>query len=372
MNNKEEKKETEKEKSKLDFKFVFFGICFILVLIFFSFLVQGCATVDLEKEGLRADYDVQKTEEVKEESENKEEAAEERQTENEEENSDRVGFTEEQRKLIPVIEPPETVFIDKSKQSKPADAGIYEGATALKKNYKDQKVPPKYREGKLVGWLYRENKIYEVHTQVFRTTIIQLEPGEEMVEVPYISEPDVWRISRGVGYKEGIPTQYLMIKPDYSGLTSTFIIITNKRLYQLELSSYWDHYMPICQWVYENDIRDTVSWLQFQKEQEIKKEEEKKKKELEAKRNFTSYDYIIKYRKRPVWCPVSVYDDGQHTYIILDDRVLNMSMPAVFNERKEIINFNVDKNKIIINQLIEKVTLKLGHQKVTVIKKKGK
>lgn len=365
-------KDKEKKESKLDYKFVFFGICFIVCILFFVLLLNGCKTIDLEKEGLRADYDTQKEEVVADENQpdsEKEEVSEEKK---EEEDTDKVGFTEEQKKLIPVIEPPETVYIDKSKQQKPQDAGIYEGAAALKRNYKDQKVPPKYREGKLVGWLYRENKIYEVHCQVFRTTIIQLEPGEEMVEVPYISEPDVWRISRGVGYKDGIPTQYLMLKPDYSGLTSTFIIITNKRLYQLEISSYWDHYMPLCQWVYENDIRDTVSWLQFQKEQEVRKEEEKKKKELEAKRDYTSYDYKIKYFKRPIWCPVSVYDDGQKTYIVLDDRVLNMSMPAVFNGRKEILNFNVDKNKIILNQLIEKTTLKIGHEKVTVIKKKGK
>lgn len=370
-NEVDNKTENPEKKSKLDYKFVFFGICFILFEIFLAVILQGCKTVDLEKTGVRADYDFPKTEElVKEEGEEKSSDPDNKDKTDEE--AEHVGFTEEQKKLIPVIEPPETLYIDKSKQNKPADTGIYEGAAALRKNYKDQKVPPKYRDGKLVGWLYRENKIYEVHTQIFRTTIIKLEPGEEMVEVPYISEPDVWRISRGVGYTDGIPTQYLMVKPDYSGLTSTFIIITNKRLYQIELSSYWDHYMPICQWIYENDLRDTVSWLTFQKEQQERKAEEQKKQELEAKREYTSYDYKIKYWKKPVWCPVGAYDDGQHTYIILDEKCLNMTLPAVFNQKKEIINFNVDKNKIVINNLIEKVTLKLGKQKVTVIKKKGK
>ena len=62
----------------------------------------------------------------------------------------------------------------------------------------------------------------------------------------------------------------------------------------------------------------------------------------------------------------------EDAYIILDEKCLNMTLPAVFNKNKEIINFNVDKNKIIINQLIEKVTLKLGKDKVKVMKKKGK
>lgn len=332
------------------------------------FVFTSCQTVDLEKNGLKADYDKlssveedKKSADIQNSDETEAEASEEH-----------VGFSEEQKKLIPVIESPETIYLERSKQNLPQDPGIYEGATALKKNYRDQKVPPKYRDGKLVGWLYRENKIYEVHTQVFRTTIIKLEPGEEMVEVPYISEPDVWRISRGIGYTDGIPTQLIMIKPDYSSLTSTFIIVTNKRIYQIELSSYWDHYMPICQWVYENDIRDAVSWIEYQEKQQKEKEEIKKQKELEAKKDYTSYDYQMTYFRKPLWCPISVYDDGQKTYIILDEQCLNMTLPAVFNKNKEIINFNVDKNKIIINQLIEKITLKLGNEKVKIIKKKGK
>lgn len=343
----------------------------LFTISLFLILFVSCTTVDLEKNGIKADYDKPAAEEVKEENKDKEKTTSENES-SEEDEEEKVGFTDEQKKLIPVIEAPESIYLERSKQHLPQDSGIYEGAAALKRNYKDQKVPPKYRDGKLVGWLYRENKIYEVHTQIFRTTIIKLEPGEEMVEVPYISEPDVWRISRGVGYTEGIPTQLLMVKPDYSGLTSTFIVVTNKRIYQIELSSYYDHYMPMCQWVYENDIRDAVSWIEYQEKQKQEKEEIRKQKELEAKKDYTSYDYKITYSKKPVWCPINVYDDGQKTYIILDEKCLNMTLPAVFNKNKEIINFNVDKNKIIINQLIEKVTLKLGKDKVKVMKKKGK
>lgn len=337
----------------------------------------GCKTIDMEKEGLRADYDVvsstdETPEATTEESEDTEKTDEKPKAEEEKTEEPKIGFTEEQKKLIPVIESPETLKIDREKQNRPQDTGTYEGRTALQKNLKSQKVPPKFRDGKLMGWLYRDNKIYEVHTQVFRTTMIKLEPGEEMVEVPYLSEPDVWRLSRGVGYTDGIPTQLLMIKPDYAGLTTSFIIVTNKRIYQIELSSYWDHYMPVCQWVYENDIRDAVSWIEFQEEQRIKKEEAKKQEELKAKQKTTSYDYKISYFKKPIWCPIAVYDDGQKTYFVLDERCLNMELPAVFNKNNQILNFNVDKNKIVINQLIEKATLKLGSQKVKVIKKKSK
>ena len=45
--------------------------------------------------------------------------------------------------------------------------------------------------------------------------------------------------------------------------------------------------------------------------------------------------------------------------------------PVAFNERNEIINYRTKENTIIIDQLIEKVTLRLGKQKVIITKKKG-
>lgn len=361
-----ENDETTKVDVKKSNQLMKLAICFIIGIGILLLILNGCKTIDMEKVGVKASYDTELIKDVsnlekKEKAETKEQELNSKENEDEE----KVGFTEEQRNLIPIIEPPETVVVGEVSSST-----TITGGQALKQSYKDNKVPPRYRDGKLMGWLYRENKIYEVHTQIFRTTIIKLEPGEEMAEVPYISEPDVWRISRGIGYTDGIPTQLLMVKPDYSGLTSTLIIVTKKRIYQIELSSNWDHYMPVCQWVYENDITEAISWMTYQKEQEEKIIEEKKAQELAKKKAFTSYDYKISYGKKPVWCPIGVYDDGQKTYIILDEKCLAMNLPAVFNKNKEIINFNVDKNLIIIPQLIEKVTLQSGKEKVKIYKKK--
>ena len=62
--------------------------------------------------------------------------------------------------------------------------------------------------------------------------------------------------------------------------------------------------------------------------------------------------------------------DGKSTYIQLDEIVLQKKLPVAFNEKNEIVNYSVRKNVIIIPRLINKVTLRLGNEKVTVIKKK--
>ena len=243
---------------------------------------------------------------------------------------------------------------------------MLEGSNALKEYLKNKTEVPKYFDNQLKAWIYKPESIYQIHTQVYHSTIIQLEPGEEMLETPYISEPDVWRISRGVGLKNGVATQFLIVKPDFSGLDSTLIIITNLRVYQMQLKSYKDHYMPYVKWVYNNGIEDLSSW----KAESAKQNGKGASAALRAAN--MSFDYEIRYtkKKKPVWCPTLIYDDGQKTYIVLDEKSLNMEAPAVFKHNSDIVNSQVDKNVIILNELIEKVTLKLGWEKVIITKKK--
>ena len=137
---------------------------------------------------------------------------------------------------------------------------MLEGSNALKEYLKNKTELPKYFDNQLKAWIYKPESIYQIHTQVYHSTIIQLEPGEEMLETPYISEPDVWRISRGVGLKNGLATQFLIVKPDFSGLDSTLIIITNLRVYQMQLNSNKTHYLPYFNCLYNNCIEDLTSW----------------------------------------------------------------------------------------------------------------
>ena len=72
-----------------------------------------------------------------------------------------------------------------------------------------------------------------------------------------------------------------------------------------------------------------------------------------------------------MWCPDLVYDDGKFTYIVLNKRTLQTEMPTVFIGSRKLVNTQVHKNIIVINQLITKATLRLGRQKVKITKKKS-
>ena len=67
--------------------------------------------------------------------------------------------------------------------------------------------------------------------------------------------------------------------------------------------------------------------------------------------------------------PTRIYDDGQCTYIQVQDLVLQKKLPVLFNEKNEIVNYSVHQNVFVIPRLINKVTLRLGKEKVTIQKK---
>lgn len=304
---------------------------FILLL---SIFFVGCKTVDLEELNSIQTEDVVVEEQVAE-----------------------VDFS----KAVIFLDSPEVREVEDKEST------TITGQEALIANLKDITVLPEYFDGRLKGWIYKEGSVYQVITQTYHSTLILFEPGEEILETPYVSEPDVWRFSRGIGLKNGVPQHHLLVKPDYSNLNSTLVVVTDRRVYQMELVSTKTTYMPTVQWLYPQTIADGETWKQYQEEKLFTEQGN-------VRRDQVSFDYKMRHSvfKIPTWLPTQVYDDGQRTYIILNDKSLLTEYPVVFNEKNEIINYRVKDNIIIIDNLIEKVTLNLDGKKVTIEKKKDK
>lgn len=239
------------------------------------------------------------------------------------------------------------------------------GIPAVKENMSDMLVYPEYENGRMRGWLYGEGKVYRIITQTYHSTLIRLEPGENMLEEPYCSEIDAWRISRGIAYKDGVPQHVVAIKPDYSGLNSTLIIVTDRRIYQMEIVSTKETYMPTVQWIYPRRAELMESASSYKDGKQLGTEI------TGVSQSLLSFDYVMKHpaKKKPVWCPTMVYDDGVRTYIVLAEDALLQEFPVIFNEKNEIVNYRTKDNMVVIDRLIEKVTLRNKADKVTIEKK---
>lgn len=166
--------------------------------------------------------------------------------------------------------------------------------------------------------------------------------------------------------KNGQDVQHFYLKPDISGLTTSMIIITDRRVYHFLLRSFKDCYMTMVEFEYPNSMPYNIKTDAMAER-------------INARSNafagvdlrFLSFDYKMSYSifRKPLWLPHRVYDDGRRTYIQMDDKVLHTQTPVLFNQRNERINYRVEKNLIIIDELVEKVTLRRGKEKVTIRKK---
>lgn len=226
-------------------------------------------------------------------------------------------------------------------------------------------IPQKFSGGTMF-YDFDETFVYEIYCQPYRITDLSLEPGEMVLENPFISESQVWEMGAGVSRKNGQDVQHFYLKPDIPGLTTSMIIITDRRVYHLLLKSFKDCYMAMVEFEYPNTMPYTIKTDAM-----IERMNSKTNSFSGIDPKYLSFDYKMSYSifKKPLWLPKRVYDDGRRTYIQMDETVLHTQSPVLFNHRNERINYRVDKNLIIIDELIEKVTLRRGKEKVTIKKK---
>jgi type IV secretion system protein VirB9 len=222
---------------------------------------------------------------------------------------------------------------------------------------------------------YHPDWVYEVYSSPSRVTDICLEENETPLEAPFVSDSERWILGGGKNKSGDSSVSHIYVKPRERGLTASMVINTDKRSYHILLRSYEETYMPIVRWQYKlyfpNDFfaprRNQGNAADAAPPVEISKEI------TEVDPRFLSFDYRIMYSlwSKPRWTPRLVYDDGKKTYITFNDIILQNEFPAIFENRNDVVNYRVSTNLIIIDKLIEKITVRLGKQKI-IIEKKSK
>ena len=164
--------------------------------------------------------------------------------------------------------------------------------------------------------------------------------------------------------------QHLFLKPAYSKLDSSMVVITDRRVYHFRIKSFSDTHMAMVKFKYP---QTRSVWATRANDREAAEGVSVENEYITVTNpEFLSFDYKMKYGfRKPEFLPRRVYDDGRKTYIVLDDIVLNKKLPVLFNERNEIVNYSVHKNTLIVPRLINKTTLRLGKQKVIIYKKRS-
>ena len=276
--------------------------------------------------------------------------------------------------IEPVLVPVNNyVVVDRSEfNAKAKDEKEVSGRDAVKKLMKESVVPLKEYTGGMSIFDYDENFQFPVFTKKLSMTTIILNNDEVMTtDNVYLSDSKSWEVTGDVWNNDEGEKQLIMIKPLLDNLETDMLVVTSKRLYKFILYSTKTDYQPMVKFRYPTERKFITS-------------KTKKNNPLSLNTNYgqidmdkVSFNYVIHvpvFQKKVDWTPELVYDDGAFTYIRLPEIVLQKEYPVFYEGNNDIVNYEIhptQHNLIIINKLIEKVTLKVGKQKITIKKKKG-
>jgi type IV secretion system protein VirB9 len=217
---------------------------------------------------------------------------------------------------------------------------------------------------------YNPDWVYEVYAQPLKVCDICLEPGERSLDIPFISDSERWNLGAGVSMENGASVQHIYVKPAASGQEASLIINTDRRVYRIILRSYQSVFMPLVRWRYHSGLPN--NFIPSQR-QNLSEGVEPENPYAGVDPRFLSFNYRITYGffRKPVWMPELVFDDGSKTYITFPDLVLQRELPSVFENRKDVLNYRVTGKLIVIDKLIENITVKIGRSEITISKKRG-
>ena len=205
---------------------------------------------------------------------------------------------------------------------------------------------------------YSAGALYQVYTAPSEITDIALQPGEKLAGSGPIAAGDTvrWIIGNtdsGAGATERV---HILIKPTLPDLQTNLVINTDRRTYLIELHSTPATYMASVSWQYP---QDQLFALQQQ--------------DAEADAAAPIADGInisaLNFRytiegDNPPWQPLRAFDDGSKVYIEFPIGISQGTMPPLFvvgpTGNSELVNYRVQGNYYIVDQLFAAAELRLG------------
>ncbi|EDP6893723.1 P-type conjugative transfer protein TrbG [Campylobacter lari] len=210
-----------------------------------------------------------------------------------------------------------------------------------------------------VIFLYGE-AMPSIITAPLRLTDIALEPGEIIKDVQ-IGDSIRWAVSLSISGEEPYLVSHIIIKPTDKNLQTTMNIMTNKRVYRLNLVSEAKKFMPAVSFNYANNIIKTLE--NYKNQMKIKSEAKNfyKTKNDEIPSNIDNLDFGYSIKGEAQFKPLRVYNDGIKTYIQMPKNIKFYEAPALMildsSKEKQIVNYRLKYDTFIVDRLFNKAIL---------------
>lgn len=205
--------------------------------------------------------------------------------------------------------------------------------------------------GALHEFAYERGALYAVQASPQRITDIALEPGETLLSVS-AGDTTRWIVGDAQSGIAGNIQSHILVKPNAANLATNLVIMTDRRVYHVELKSVAGPAMAAVSWRYPADLV-----LQNQLPPQAL---------APSPPPFTPEALNLRYRisgAKPDWRPLAAFDDGQQVFIEMPERIHTMEAPPLFvigDQGAELVNYRVQGNYYVVDRLFTKAELRLG------------
>ena len=210
--------------------------------------------------------------------------------------------------------------------------------------------------GKLV-WMYGVSRPTIVGAPM-QVCDVELQPGEQINEI-LVGDTARWHVEIGrAGHSSGnVP--HVFVKPLDSGLETTAVITTDRRVYHLRLISQSKRYTPYVGFLYPEDQFRQSSPLVSRRDSLPLDGTGVAQGGVHDLSNL-SFNYSI--RGDAKWRPEQVYDDGKQTFLRLPPSTQNMPILLARDSRSNdlLVNYRVQGTTFTVDGVFDHLVLLLG------------
>lgn len=210
------------------------------------------------------------------------------------------------------------------------------------------------KDASLVGALHEfaweRGALYLIQSSPERITDITLERGETLLSVS-AGDTTRWIVGDARSGLSPAAQAHVLVKPNAAELATNLVIMTDRRVYHIELKSIAGAAMAAVSWRYPADMVLTS---------------QPPPASLPIEKPFSPEAVNVHYRidgDRPEWRPLAAFDNGHQVFIEMPAAVGRLEAPPLFvigDDGAELVNYRVQGRYYVVDRLFAKAELRLG------------
>jgi P-type conjugative transfer protein TrbG len=212
-----------------------------------------------------------------------------------------------------------------------------------------------------------------------RACAVELEPGE-LVLATSLGDAARWLVQAAAS-GPGARTPLLVVKPTACDLSTNLVVATDRRIYEVALDSppcrnadageggAYNPRLPytgLIRFYYPDElVRRWAEQERAARQQAAERAAGRTPLAPSARLARLNFDYAWDRARRWPWVPTQVFDDGEHTYVVLPPAAHLAELPILLGVEPggglALLTYRVEGDTLIADRVLERAALVVGH-----------